>query len=219
MKTAILAGSGRVLLEPETLIVVRCGMLDVHFPYSSLIVDSIHVLGVAGRPLEAQVHGVCELAVFPYAQTDGQVRRWALDGRAFFEQLMPGFDRVERLVGTPVPFCHGSLSPKVHRMQAWLNASLDRPLNLSAVAAHSNLGTFAASRLFHEATGMTLRAYAKRIRLRNAIARMRSDPNVTRTAQDFGFCDLAHFSKAFKAEFGLGPSAFLKALERGWSVA
>lgn len=233
MKTAILVGSGRVLLEPNSLIIVRSGMLDVHFPYSALVVDPNHALGIADRPLEAHSHGVCELAAFSYAPTGGQVRRWAVTGRAFFEQLMPCFEQaahdapyssritafLEGLVAEPMPFSHSSLSPKVHRMQAWLNASLDRPLTLSEVAAHSGLGTFAASRLFHEATGMTLRSYARRVRLRNAIARMRSDRNLTRIAYDFGFCDLAHFSKAFKADFGVNPSVFLKALERGWNVA
>jgi AraC-like DNA-binding protein len=233
MKTAILVGSGRVLLEPNSLIIVRSGMLDVHFPYSALVVDPNHALGIGDRPLEAQMRGVCELAVFPYAQPGAQVRRWAVPGALFFEQLMPCFEKaaydaplspritafLDAIVAQPVPFSYGSLSPKVHSMQTWLNASLDRPLNLSELAAHSGLGTFAASRLFHDAAGMTLRSYARRVRLRNAIARMRGDRNLTRIAQDFGFFDLAHFSKAFKADFGFSPSVFRKALESGWSVA
>jgi AraC-like DNA-binding protein len=233
MKIAILVGSGRVLLEPNSLIIVRSGMLDVHFPYSALVVDPIHAFGTGDRPLAAQTHGVCELAVFSYARPGAQVRRWAVPGAAFFEQLMPCFEQaaheapytkrvvefIEGVLAENVPFSYAGLSPKVHKMQARLNACLDRPLNLSELAAHSGLGTFAASRLFHEATGMTLRSYARRVRLRNAIARMRTDRNLTRIAQDFGFCDLAHFSKAFKADFGFSPSVFRKALERGWNVA
>lgn len=233
MKTAILVGSGRVLLEPNSLIIVRSGMLDVHFPYSALVVDPNHALGTGDRPLEAETHGVCELAAFSCAHSGSQVRRWAVSGPAFFEQLMPCFEQAaheapyspriaEFLAGVlagPVPFSYAGLSPKVHKMQARLSDALDRPLNLSELAAHCGLGTFAASRLFHEATGMTLRSYARRVRLRNAIARMRTDRNLTRIALDFGFCDLAHFSKAFKADFGFSPSVFRKALELGWSVA
>jgi AraC-like DNA-binding protein len=91
------------------------------------------------------------------------------------------------------------------------NQSLSKPVSLMALAKQFYLSPFAVSRAFHRETGISLRRYTQRLRLRKALMLMlEADATLSEIASSLGFYDEPHFSKAFHAEFGMAPArAFL----------
>jgi AraC-like DNA-binding protein len=61
---------------------------------------------------------------------------------------------------------------------------------------------------FTQSEGMPLCRYRTRLRLNRALVDLPRCEDVTGLALDLGFSSHAHFSNAFKALFGLSPSAF-----------
>jgi AraC-like DNA-binding protein len=102
-------------------------------------------------------------------------------------------------------------SPLVTEIRRRLNESPSRHVALGAIAREFYASPFTISRLFHRETGMPLRVYSSRLRLRRALTLlMNSRKNLTGIAIDLGFYDESHFSKAFRAEFGLSPHSVRK---------
>jgi AraC-like DNA-binding protein len=91
-------------------------------------------------------------------------------------------------------------------MQEYLNDAIARPFSLRDVARSCALSPFTASRVFHREAGIPLRTYVRRLRLRTALARIAKTCDFSTIAQELGFFDHAHFTKAFRAEFGIAPS-------------
>jgi AraC-like DNA-binding protein len=93
-----------------------------------------------------------------------------------------------------------------------LNQSLSKPISLLDLADRFYLSPFTISRCFHKATGVSLRQYMHRLRLRRALSFMLDEKrSLTAIALELGFYDESHFSKAFHAEFGTPPALALKA--------
>jgi AraC-like DNA-binding protein len=98
---------------------------------------------------------------------------------------------------------HSRLVTEIRRR---LNDSPSRHLPLEVLAAECYTSPFTVSRVFHRETGMRLRDYSSRLRLRKALnLLMHSRKNLTAIAIDLGFYDESHFSKSFRAEFGISP--------------
>lgn len=67
------------------------------------------------------------------------------------------------------------------------------------------------SKLFQEYVGMTLRVYVQNYRLQKAQQMLNSGKyNITETALKCGFSSIHTFSKVFKREYGISPSAYLE---------
>jgi AraC-like DNA-binding protein len=64
-----------------------------------------------------------------------------------------------------------------------------------------------AQRLFHHADE-SLAAYIRRRRLIRARHALLSAASINEVAHHYGFCDAAHFTRVFKAEYGSTPAAF-----------
>ena len=81
-------------------------------------------------------------------------------------------------------------------------ASLDR------IAATLHVSPYHLARLFREQTGYTVHGFRNQVRLRSALDRVR-DPgtDLSSLAADLGFSSHSHFTKAFRAAFGVTPSA------------
>lgn len=144
-----------------------------------------------------------------------------IDSAAFLEQfhltLTPRhartLERIAHLVkmlratGVEKPDTCSAQSPSYGRvMQQYLNSTLARPLRLDDVANAAALSPHAASRIFHREAGLALRIYARRLRVRTALARIADCHEFSQVALQLGFFDHAHFTKAFRAEFGMTPS-------------
>lgn len=82
---------------------------------------------------------------------------------------------------------------------------------LVGLACEAGLSPFHYLRVFENVTGTTPHQYIRRMRLRAAAARVLNEPNrILDIALDAGFGDVSNFNRAFRAEFGVSPTAYRK---------
>ena len=99
---------------------------------------------------------------------------------------------------------------------AWLASALDQieslpgdELSLSSLAGQARVSAGHLARAFRTAFGMSVGGYIRERRLQRAAALIRdSNSKLVDIAAAVGFCDQAHFSRAFKTRFGTTPAAF-----------
>jgi AraC-like DNA-binding protein len=85
----------------------------------------------------------------------------------------------------------------------------DTNIRLSSLAREARLSPYHFLRTFEELTGLTPHKYLLRTRLREAAARLASEPGkILDLALDCGFNDISNFNHAFRAEFGVSPRVF-----------
>jgi AraC family transcriptional regulator len=101
------------------------------------------------------------------------------------------------------------------RVTEYIDAALDTPLDLNALASIAHFSPFHFHRLFSAYMGEPLGAYIRRRRLEIAATRLLAQPKipVTQIALAVGFGSTEAFAHAFKARFGLAPTAW-RAQER-----
>jgi AraC-like DNA-binding protein len=88
-------------------------------------------------------------------------------------------------------------------------------LSLASLARDSRLSPYHFLRTFERLTGVTPHQYVLRARLRNAATRLVTEPRkVIDVALDSGFGDVSNFNRAFRAEFGVSPRAYRRAVRR-----
>jgi AraC family transcriptional regulator len=98
----------------------------------------------------------------------------------------------------------------------WLASALDQiesvpgdELSLSSLAAHARVSAGHLARAFRTAFGTSVGGYIRERRLQRAALLIRdTNSKLADIATAVGFCDQAHFSRAFKARFGATPAAF-----------
>jgi AraC-like DNA-binding protein len=96
-----------------------------------------------------------------------------------------------------------------HAAAVAVQADLAATPSLADLARTLACSPFHLSRVFREATGLSLRAYVKRLRARTAAEHLSGGaPDLTALALRLGYADHSHFTNAFRAEWGLPPSAF-----------
>ncbi|MEO7996653.1 MAG: AraC family transcriptional regulator [Gemmatimonadaceae bacterium] len=80
-------------------------------------------------------------------------------------------------------------------------------LSLASVARDVNCSPFHLSRLFRQATGVSLYRAVVRLRLREGLERLLDAPEqISTVALDTGFASHSHFADAFRAEYHCSPS-------------
>ena len=87
---------------------------------------------------------------------------------------------------------------------------LEQPHPLKYLAQRVNLSSGRLRHLFRQELGVTIQQYWIGHRLLVAIRRFNSHASLTEIAYESGFADLAHFSRAFRASFGMTPSLAAK---------
>jgi len=88
-----------------------------------------------------------------------------------------------------------------------LHRACAAPPSLTELAAALGCSPFHLSRLFRAGTGLGLRQYVRRLRARLAAERLRRGAcDLSELALELGFCDHAHFTNSFRAEWGVAPS-------------
>ena len=90
------------------------------------------------------------------------------------------------------------------------SALLDRPHPLEYLARSVNLSEGRLRHLFRTELGVTIQQYWIAYRLLVAIRCFNSHASLTEIAHESGFADLSHFSRAFRASFGMTPSLAAK---------
>lgn len=94
-------------------------------------------------------------------------------------------------------------------VREWIDAHLDDPVSLDALAARFGMSRSLLSRGFRGHTGQSVVEYATTRRLERSARRLAgSDHAVAEIARDSGFGNLSHFHRQFKAFYGLTPAAF-----------
>jgi AraC-like DNA-binding protein len=89
------------------------------------------------------------------------------------------------------------------------------PLTLEMVAGEAHLSPNYFSQVFHELVGVTFQQHLQMLRARFASSLLRAtDMAITDVCHSSGFRTLSHFERAFKAHFGLSPSAWRRDLRR-----
>jgi AraC family transcriptional regulator len=96
-----------------------------------------------------------------------------------------------------------------HDASVAVQADLAAAPRLDALARALGCSPFHLSRVFREVTGLSLRAYVKRLRARTAAEHLAAGASdLTTLALRLGYADHSHFTNAFRSEWGLPPSAF-----------
>jgi AraC family transcriptional regulator len=96
-----------------------------------------------------------------------------------------------------------------------LNEEPNSSLRLGELARGAQVHPVHLSRSFFAHYGVTLGEHRRRRRIEWARDRLiEGDRSIAELALDAGYCDQAHFTRAFRARFGLSPTEFRR-LERG----
>ncbi len=97
-------------------------------------------------------------------------------------------------------------------MHRYLRDNMDRPVQVRDVAAQVHLSARHAARIFSDATGESLLAHLRRLRMERAADRLLTDDvTVTGVAAEAGFYDRRKFSRSFRDYFGVTATAYREA--------
>jgi transcriptional regulator GlxA family with amidase domain len=97
--------------------------------------------------------------------------------------------------------------PRVRRALSIIEQNLSEPLDLADLAARVGLSPRQLGRLFLAEVGASVQEHARRQRLAHGAALLaQGDRPVAEIAQDCGFTDAAHFTRAFRARYGMTPA-------------
>ncbi|GJH26944.1 AraC family transcriptional regulator [Caballeronia novacaledonica] len=107
-------------------------------------------------------------------------------------------------------FIKGTLTPaQWQRVREYCDVHLAEKITLEELAAICNLERFHFLKLFKQTVGMTPHAWVVRLRLERACVLLsHTDRSLTQVAQQVGFYDQSHFSRAFRQAFGVAPSKY-----------
>lgn len=110
---------------------------------------------------------------------------------------------------------------RVHRVMDHIDAHLADPLDLPSLAAVAAFSPWHFHRVFLAVAGETPGDRVRRRRLEVAALRLLATPARTALsiALDVGFGSAEVFTRAFKAHFGVTPSAWRRGGHRAWSQA
>jgi transcriptional regulator GlxA family with amidase domain len=96
---------------------------------------------------------------------------------------------------------------RVRRALLVMEQNMAQPLSNDRIASRLNLSTRQLERCFTRETGQSLQQLYRSMRLQYGLWMLQnSDRSVTDVAEECGFADTAHFSRAFRKEFGAMPS-------------
>jgi AraC family transcriptional regulator len=99
---------------------------------------------------------------------------------------------------------------RINRAIDHIARNLAEPLPLEDIARVACFSPFHFHRIFRALVGETVHAFVKRVRLERALHLMahRKDASLTDIALACGFSSSSDFSRSFRAQFGVPPSAF-----------
>jgi len=96
--------------------------------------------------------------------------------------------------------------PMLARARAYLDAEWGRVVRSAELEVVTGLSRYGLARQFRRAYGPSPYRYLLMRRLDRARAALRGDQGLADLAAELGFADQAHFSRVFKAAFGVSPA-------------
>lgn len=97
---------------------------------------------------------------------------------------------------------------RLQRVVDHINANLDAPLDLDALAEVACLSRFHWHRIYRSLTGETIHATVKRLKLNRASQQLKGSTSLGKIARRAGYSSETAFGRAFKAQTGHSPAAF-----------
>lgn len=105
------------------------------------------------------------------------------------------------------------LDPRVLRVSEIIRSEPDYNFSIESLASKVDLSSSRLLHLIKKETGTSYRKFRMWQRLRYAISILGTTHSLTYAAVEAGFNDSAHFSRCFKARYGVAPSTVHKVLE------
>lgn len=97
---------------------------------------------------------------------------------------------------------------------SYIHANFRNNFSGEDLAKHCTLSQSYLRSKFLKQTGMTITEYRDKLRISAARELLLSDYfTITEIANELGYCDIYHFSKAFKKHFGTSPTNYIKEKE------
>ncbi len=108
---------------------------------------------------------------------------------------------------------------RILTVQAHMEAHWDEPLSLEDLAAVACFSPYHFHRIYRGMVGETVAATLRGIRIRKAADQLLSTPrSITEIALENGYLSAQAFSRAFRADVGMSPSAYRQARGQGGRV-
>ncbi len=126
------------------------------------------------------------------------------------KQLLIETARVSTPIQTLVPaLSHNQQDLVSSTIMRYLRDNYNQALSLKEIAAQVHLSVRHMSRIFKEATGLSIKQYATQLKM-DVAKQLLLNPvlSISDVAYDTGYLDLRHFSTVFKQHTGLSPTAF-----------
>jgi len=98
---------------------------------------------------------------------------------------------------------------RLRRMVDYLRAHLDKRPPLAQLAAEARLSKWRLCVIFEQAYGVSIGSYWRELRTRDAGRRLRRGVSIKMIVSELGYADESHFSREFKAHYGLTPGRWL----------
>ena len=197
------------VIGPRT-VCVHWNVLDTfreRFPQTRAVVDRLFVdegdlISCAGST------AAIDLALYLAARHCGRDKAQQAMRHMMLQGVRPG--RV------PQAHFHTDLSGiqdlRVRQAAHFIEQRIDNPPPLDASARYVGVGRRQLERAFRVATGMSPMAFQRQLRLEYGSWLLLNNPSsITQIALDCGFADGAHFSRDFRAHFGLSPRQYQQA--------
>jgi AraC-like DNA-binding protein len=100
----------------------------------------------------------------------------------------------------------------VRKAMAYVHEHSSEPISLKDVARSVGISKEYLARCFHQETGVTLVTYLNRYRVGQAKARLEAgEQDLSKIALEVGFSSGSYFSRVFRQEVGMSPSAYRQA--------
>jgi AraC-like DNA-binding protein len=96
----------------------------------------------------------------------------------------------------------------VERARAQLDLHYQQGMPLAALASRLETSVHHLCRLFKRGTGLTIHQYQNRLRMAEALERIRGGERLIDAAFDLGFSSHSHFTESFRKTFGVPPSGY-----------
>jgi AraC-like DNA-binding protein len=124
------------------------------------------------------------------------------------ELLFRALGRMVVLAAGLEPLTYVNSAVRIQRVRQLLDDRCEDDHCLARLAMLAGTGPHHLIRSFRKETGFTPHAYVINRRIEQAKSRLRAGSTPSETAVAVGFCDQAHFTRAFKARLGTTPAAY-----------
>jgi AraC family transcriptional regulator len=105
---------------------------------------------------------------------------------------------------------------RVNKVVDYIDANLDKELNLTSLAEVANFSPYHFHRIFSTFTGETLNGFVKRVRIERAGTLLINDPEqpISEVAYQCGYSNVSVFCRNFKDRFNMSAQAFREAKQK-----